>query len=294
MTFLRKILMIVSILGLICFGAVDPARAAREPDVQFIVTPQYLVDEMLEMAGINGKDVVYDLGCGDGRFLITAAKRFGARGVGIDIDPERIIESRANAKKAGVADRVKFYEQDLFQTDIRQSTLIALYLLPELNLRLRPKLFKELKPGTRIVSHAFDMEDWKPDAEGRLGSSNYFLWIMPADARGRWRVSAPALGKDGDFTLEITQKFQEIQAALISDATEAALSDARIKGDRISFFISSGGYGRNRKGMYFKGRIAGDTITGQVQVEIDPFYSHLWNDAGAAASGDHPWKAVRK
>lgn len=289
----RKIWIILSVLWLICFGAVDPARPAKDPDVQFIVTPQYLVDEMLEMAGTNSKDVVYDLGCGDGRFLISAAKRFGARGIGIDIDPERIRESQANAKKAGVADRVTFHEQDLFQTDIRQATLIALYLLPELNLRLRPKFFEELRPGTRIVSHAFDMADWKPDAEGRLGGSNYYYWVLPADVKGKWRISQPALGKEGDFTLEVMQNFQEIQVNLLTQGMEASISDARLKGDRISFFVSSG-HNKTKKGMYFKGQVAGDTMSGRVQVEIDPFYSSLLEDGGASVTGAHPWKAVRR
>jgi len=289
----RKLWLIVSVLWWICFGAVDLARSAREPDVQFVVTPLYLVDEMLELAGTNKKDVVYDLGCGDGRFLISAAKRFGARGVGIDIDPERIRESRENAKKAGVADRVKFYEQDLFTTDIRPATLVALYLLPELNLRLRPKFFRELKPGTRIVSHAFDMEDWKPDATGTLGGSTYYYWVLPADVKGKWRVSSPALGKDSDFTVEVVQKFQEIQVTLLSEGSESSISDARLKGDKISFFISSG-LGQSKKGMYFKGRVSGDTISGQVQVESDPFYSFILEDRGASVTGSYPWKAVRR
>lgn len=289
----RKLWLIVLVLWWICFGAVDLARSEREPDVQFVVTPHYLVDEMLELAGTNNKDVVYDLGCGDGRFLISAAKRFGARGVGIDIDPDRIRESLENAKKAGVADRVKFYEQDLFTTDIRPATLVALYLLPELNLQLRPKFFKELKPGTRIVSHAFDMEDWKPDATGRLGGSTYYYWVLPADVRGKWRISSPVLGKDGDYTVEVVQKFQEIQVALLSEGSESSISDARLKGDKISFFISSG-HGKTKKGMYFKGWVAGDTISGQVQVETDPFYSFLLEDGGASVTGSHPWKAVRK
>ena len=288
----RKLWIIVLALWLICFGAVDLARAAGEPDVQFVVTPHYLVEEMLEMAGANSKDVVYDLGCGDGRFLISAAKRFGARGVGIDIDPERIRESLENAKKAGVADRVKFYEQNLFTTDIRQATLVALYLLPDLNLRLLPKFFEELRPGTRIVSHAFDMGDWKPDAEGRLGSSNYYFWVLPADVKGKWRVSSPALGKEGDFIVEVHQRFQEIQAILVPEGLESSLSDARLRGDRISFFISSG-HGKSKKGMYFKGRVSGDTISGEVQVEIDPFYSFLLEDGGVSVTGAYPWKAAR-
>ena len=135
----------------------------REPDVHYVPTPQEVVMEMLQIARVTPNDIVYDLGCGDGRIVITAAKVFGARGVGVDIDPDRIKESHENARKVGVTDRVKFIEQDLFKTDMREATVVSLYLLRDLNLKLRPKLLSELKPGTRIVSHEFDMDDWKPD-----------------------------------------------------------------------------------------------------------------------------------
>ena len=152
----------------------------KKLDVPYVPTPQTVVDAMLGMAAVNKDDVVYDLGCGDGRIVITAAKKFGARGVGIDIDPERIKEANANAKAAGVSDRVKFIEQDLFQTDFKEASVVTLYLLPDINLKLRPKLLSELKPGARIVSHAFDMGDWKPDkTESVDGSRTIYFWIVP-------------------------------------------------------------------------------------------------------------------
>ena len=134
----------------------------KEPEVPYVPTHETVVAEMLKVAKVGKNDVLYDLGSGDGRIPITAAKRFGTRGVGVDIDPARITEARENAKKAGVADKVKFMQQDLFETDIKEATVVTLYLLPDVNLRLRSKLLADLKPGTRVVSHNYDMGDWKP------------------------------------------------------------------------------------------------------------------------------------
>lgn len=152
-------------------------------DVPYVPTPQNVVDEMLTLANVNKDDVVYDLGCGDGRLVITAVKKFGAkRGFGVDIDPQRIEESNANAKAAGVTDRVTFAVQDLFQTDFKDATVVTLYLLPEVNLRLRPKLLSDLQPGTRVVSHSFDMGDWEPlkAITVQPGGQRLFLWVIPA------------------------------------------------------------------------------------------------------------------
>ena len=135
---------------------------------------------MLKLAGVTSRDTVYDLGSGDGRIVIAAAKEFGARGVGIEINPERVEEARSNAKKAGVEERVKFETADLFDADLRGATVVTLYLLPDLNLRLRPKLLKELKPGARVVSHAFGMGDWPPEKEELVEGSRIFLWRIPA------------------------------------------------------------------------------------------------------------------
>jgi precorrin-6B methylase 2 len=161
-------------------GAAQAATAQKKgPDVIFVPTPTEVVEAMLKAAKVTKNDVVYDLGCGDGRIVITAAKEYGARGIGIDIDPQRISEARANAEKAGVTDRVKFLEQDLFETDFHEATVVTLYLLPSLNVKLRPKLWKELKPGTRIVSHAFDMGDWKPEQEIDVDGRTVYLWTVP-------------------------------------------------------------------------------------------------------------------
>ena len=156
--------------------------AQRTPDVIFVPTDFQVVIAMLKLAEVTSKDMVYDLGCGDGRFVVTAARQFGARGVGIDIDPERIKEARELAARTGAGDRVRFIESDLFEADISEATVVTLYLLTRLNLKLRPKLLKELKPGTRIVSHAFDMGDWKPEKSESVGSSSIYLWRVPPRA----------------------------------------------------------------------------------------------------------------
>ncbi len=157
----------------------------REPDVIFVATPPAVVKAMLEVAHVGPNDLVMDLGSGDGRIVIAAAKEYGARGVGIEIDSQLIDEARENARKAGVADRVRFLQEDLFQTDIRQATVVTLYLLPPLNLKLRPRLFNDLKPGTRVVSHAFHMGDWRPDQVLNVEGRQVYFWMIPPDAKGR-------------------------------------------------------------------------------------------------------------
>ncbi len=153
----------------------------RAPDAPFVPTKQEIVEEMLRVAGVGAGDVVYDLGCGDGRIVITAAQKFGARGVGIDIDPERISDANWYAKRAGVEKQVVFKLGDLFEADISEATVITLYLLPDMNARLRPKLLRDLKPGTRIVSHDFDLgPEWKPERTLRLGNDWIYFWTVPA------------------------------------------------------------------------------------------------------------------
>jgi SAM-dependent methyltransferase len=151
----------------------------RTPDVPYVPTDQDVVDGMLKLAKVTKNDVVYDLGCGDGRIVITAAKKYGATGTGIDINPQRIKEARQNATTAQVTDKVTFVEGDLFDTDFSKATVVTLYLLPSVNLRLRPILLKQLKPGTRIVSHAFDMGDWKPEQKIDVNGSTIYSWTVP-------------------------------------------------------------------------------------------------------------------
>jgi SAM-dependent methyltransferase len=155
-------------------------REGVKLDAPYWPTPQKTVEKMLEVAKVTKKDIVYDLGCGDGRMVIAAAKKYGTRGVGVDLDPARIREARANAQREGVEALVTFKVEDMFQTDIREATVVLLYLLPELNRRLKPKLFAELRPGARVVSHDWDMgRDWPPDKYVKLGGDGIYLWIMP-------------------------------------------------------------------------------------------------------------------
>jgi tRNA G37 N-methylase Trm5 len=152
---------------------------ARRPDVIYVPTPEAVVEAMLQVANVGKDDIVYDLGCGDGRIPVTAAKKYGARGIGIDIDPQRIAEANENVKKNDVGDRVKIIQGDLFQQDLSQATVVTLYLLPSLNVKLMPTLMKELKPGTRVVSHAFDMGDWKPEKEIDVEGRKVYYWTIP-------------------------------------------------------------------------------------------------------------------
>ncbi len=149
-------------LLIVLLAGVTASTAQQRPEVPYVPTDDRVVAEMLAVANVGKDDVLYDLGSGDGRIVITAAKKFGTRGVGVDIDPERVKEANENAAKAGVTDRVRFVQQDLFQTDFREATVVTLYLLPSVNMRLRPKLLSDLKPGTRVVSHNYDMGDWAP------------------------------------------------------------------------------------------------------------------------------------
>lgn len=159
-------------------------------DVPYVPTPNEVVEEMLKVANVGKDDVIYDLGCGDGRIVITAAQKYGARGVGVDINADRIKESNENARKAGVTDRVKFFQQDLFETDLREATVVTLYLLPDVNRRLRPKLFRELKPGTRVVSHAFDMGEWNPEKVLKITTDKdrertIYYWVISQENKNQ-------------------------------------------------------------------------------------------------------------
>jgi tRNA A58 N-methylase Trm61 len=167
-------------LLILAFVAAAPAWAQRTPDVIYVPTPPDVVAQMLKMADVKKGDVLYDLGSGDGRIAVTAARQYGIRAVGIDIDPERIREANENARKAGVSERVQFRQEDLFKADFHEATVVTLYLLPDLNVKLRPRLLSELKPGTRIVSHQFDMGDWKPEKEVELNGRTIYFWTIPA------------------------------------------------------------------------------------------------------------------
>lgn len=180
MRLLLAVLLLVCTAGSASAAEEAATRPQRKLDVWYVPTPHEIVDRMLDVAKVRIGDVVYDLGCGDGRMVIAAAKKYGTRGVGVDLDPARIREARENAKLAGVESLVTFKVGDMFETDIREATVVLLYLLPELNRRLKPKLFAQLQPGARVVSHDWDMgRDWPPDEYVKLGGDGIYLWIMP-------------------------------------------------------------------------------------------------------------------
>jgi len=265
-------------------GAWSPSRAQeRTPDVIYVPTPHEAVTEMLRMANVGKDDIVYDLGCGDGRIVVAAVKEFGAKkAVGIDIDPERIRESNQNAQEAGVTDRVTFLEQDLFQTDFSEATIVALYLLDRLNVRLRPQLFRELRLGTRIVSHAFTMGEWKDDqtvdVEGDEDIVTLHFWILPAPVAGIWRWTPP--GGQGECVLRLHQQFQEVRGTVSMGDTETRITDAKLVGDQLSFTVARD-VGGQRVTASYAGSVSGDTIGGGVSVQ------------GGSAAGEHQWTAQR-
>jgi tRNA G37 N-methylase Trm5 len=187
MTVPRSVLLVsAAILLVVAVAAAQSPMPDKQPEVPYVPTADRVLDQMLDVAKITKQDVVFDLGCGDGRIVIAAAKRFGARGVGIDIDPQRIKEANENARAAGVQNQVTFILQDLFEANISTATVVMMYLLPEVNLRLRPKLLAELKPGTRIVSHNYDLGDWKPlrtievkQVETTNSDHTVYFWVVP-------------------------------------------------------------------------------------------------------------------
>jgi SAM-dependent methyltransferase len=249
------------------------------PDVPYVSTPHAIVDEMVRLAEVQASDVVYDLGCGDGRLVIAAVKKTGCRGVGIDIDPERINESRANARDAGVEDRVRFVEQNFFASDIREATVMLIYLFPDVNIRLRGKFLSEMKPGSRLVSHAFDMGDWKPDNSASIGAQRVYFWVIPANATGRWKWNSPG-SHQAAFVLEMEQRYQAIRGTLTEGGHQSTLADAKLTGDRITFRIEQDVSGR-KTARQFAGAISGNTITGTITSTEGP---RVQNSR---------WKAVR-
>lgn len=188
-----------------------PTQAAAQYDVPYVPTPQPVVDKMLEMANVTKDDYLIDLGSGDGRIVVTAAQKYGATALGVDLNPERISEANANAQRARVTDQVKFLQQDLFKTDISKADVLTMYLLPSVNLKLRPVVLDTLRPGTRVVSHAFDMGEWTPDETATVEGKTIYRWIVPAKVAGTWTVTEEG-GKSYDLTLE--QTFQQVKGTM--------------------------------------------------------------------------------
>jgi hypothetical protein len=245
-----------------------PGLAARDNDpdpftgdVPYVPTPQDVVDTMLTIAKVGPGDFVIDLGSGDGRIVVTAAAKFGAQGFGVDLNPRRIAEAVENAKKAGVSDRAQFFQRNLFETDFSRATVLTMYLLPDVNLQLRPKVL-DLKPGTRVVSHDFDMGEWKPDHAITMRSSQtgyndrIYFWVVPAKVAGQWRW------KSGSETpiLTIEQSFQNIKPTL-TGAKGWQAAEGNLKGDAILFTAKD----ESGSSQISSGRVIGDVIEGVIK-----------------------------
>ncbi len=260
--------------GLLAFlGFFTAACGARGPDVIYLPSAADVVTRMLSVARVGSDDVVYDLGCGDGRIVIAAARDYGARGVCVDIDPSRVAESRRNADTAGVADRIEFRQADMFETDLGRATVVALYLSPSLNVRLRPKLFREVRPGARIVSHNFDMGDWEPDTVVRVTwpagtTSAVQAWVLPADVAGTWELTVPMPAGQRRFRVRFAQHYQEVTGTASTDGGTVALSEARLVGDSIGFQLSES-IGNRPRIFGFVGRVSGGEMAGKVRSATD-------------------------
>lgn len=248
--------------GLTAFLSCTSPSVSQELDVPYIATPQVVVDRMLDLAAVGPGDYLIDLGSGDGRIVISAALR-GAKGHGVDIDPERVREAEENAKASQVRDRVLFLEKDIFETEFRSASVVTMYLLSELNLRLRPKILDECRPGTRIVSHRFDMGEWRADAVERvdardgLGPRTIHYWVVPAQVGGTWTWK-----QDGQtYRMKIRQRFQRIEVELESDVRKFNILDAGLKGAQFSLTVESG-----LARFIFFGFVEGNSIEGIVQI----------------------------
>jgi SAM-dependent methyltransferase len=284
--------------------SITAGQMQKRPEVPYVPTPEDVVAKMLKMANVSGDDVVYDLGCGDGRIVITAAKQLGCRGVGIDIDPRRIQESRVNASNAGVSDRVKFFQMDLFEADISEATVVTLYLLSKVNLRLRPKLFRELRPGTRVVSHDFSMGEWQAErsevveekvdyvpvydtrfVDDYWNKHTIYFWTIPANVTGTWRWTLPTISGNEPFRLEIDQEFQMLEGKAYAGTTSLPLDikNGMIIGDRFVFSLESKVRGRKEK-MRFEGIVKNHDIVGFVRIEGKPDSEKKWQAKRVASS----------
>jgi SAM-dependent methyltransferase len=258
--------------------AVATGASAQEPfkdlDTPYVPTPQIVVKRMLDLAKLKRGETVIDLGSGDGRIMITAAQDYGARGFGVEIDPYLVQSSNEEAKRVGVADRVKFLKQDLFATDFHQADVLTLYLLPDVNMALRPKILAELKAGSRVVSHDYDMGAWRPDAQetvpapdktvGVYKESTLYLWIVPAKVEGAWELEIHLGGKTRHYPLTLSQEFQVVSGSVTASAkSEAPITQGFLRGEEINIEMPARVISRGP--VTLVGRVAGDTLKGSVR-----------------------------
>lgn len=254
------------------------SRVKTEPDVVFVTTPHKVVREMLKLADLKKDDVLYDLGSGDGRIVITAASDFGAKAVGIEIDEKLVSESVENARKANVTERASFKMEDIFKADIHKATVITLFLLPGVNQMLIPKLFEELEPGTRVVSHRFDMDDWKPDMTLRAYDSTVYFWFIPASVDGDWSITVFHEKEPWQYTFRFYQSYQEVRGKNIEK--KIVFRDIKLFGKEINMLLENDSIGFGSV-MELEGQVKGDTMEGTARVK------------GGISAGAYTWKGVR-
>ncbi len=278
----------IAAVCLLASTAAAQSWAWDDGTVPFVVSPPEVVDRMLRLAEPKAGEFLIDLGSGDGRIVIEAAKRYGARGLGIDIDPALVARSRENARRAGVESLVRFEVRDLFQTDLRGASVVTMYLLPEVNLKLMPRLLQDLKPGARVVSHDYDMGPWRPDetielpvAEkmvGPIGRSRVHLWFIPADARGTWKSALPAHG--GDWEVRVAQRYQLLDVSARVGGIETTVLGTRLRGDELKLVVTGKIDGKPWNHL-FRGTLKNERIEGEVSI----------------SDGEHnktiPWTATR-
>jgi hypothetical protein len=240
-----------------------PHVGQQGKDVVWVPTPDEVVERMLVMAQTKPEDFVVDLGAGDGKIAIAAAKKFGARSMGVEYNPEMVAFAQKNAQAAGVTAKARIVHGDIFTTDFTQATVLTMYLLPSLNMKLRPQILA-LRPGTRVVAHAFNMEDWEPDESSDVDGRRVYLWIVPANIAGRWAVEFSGAGGGPEkVSLNFDQKFQRIEGVAYLGSVLAGLREPRLSGFKISFaYVDSRGVRRD-----FSGRVTGPAMEGSFRTD---------------------------
>jgi hypothetical protein len=272
-------------------------------NVVYVPTPQQVVETMLEMARVGPADMVIDLGSGDGRMIITAAKKFGARGLGVDLDRYLLKVANGLAEKEGIADRARFVEQNLFETDLSPATVITSYLLPEMNLELRPKILA-LKPGTRVVAHDYDMGNWPTDQEkvidvpgktvGTPGKSYVFLYIVPAKVAGAWRSAIPQGRESVPYEFSFDQEFQFVHGTARAGKREGKVPEFRLAGDRIEFTTRIGAQEHRFAGTVKGERIEGTVTVGQRQSPWTAELTKAWPVSDGAGLAPRKYRHLKQ
>src|SRR5262252_7684829 len=248
--------------GLACAQDFKPYVGQQGKDVVWVPTPDEVVERMLTMAQTKPEDFVVDLGAGDGKIAIAAAKKFGAKSMGVEYNPDMVAFAQKNAQAAGVTGKAQIVHGDIFATDFTQATVLTMYLLPSLNMRLRPQILA-MRPGTRVVTHAFNMEDWEPDESSDVDGRRVYFWVVPANVAGRWTLETTGSGSGDKVSINFEQRFQRIEGVAYLGPVIAGLREPRLSGFRISFaYVDAKGVRRD-----FSGRVSGSTMEGSFRAD---------------------------